>query len=341
MRLTSLVAAPVLLATTLTLASAGVSRDSVDTLVYEAMFAPSTVSYSGVVQFVRIGSRHAQASVYRVEHRAPDMTRRDYTSPSSISGDAVVSKGDVTFSIDTKHHRIVEARNDALDDRAAWRDNYALLRQNYRAIQQSTETFDGRPTVAVMLINKYSHRPGMMVRIDRQSKIVLDQQEFASDGSLMSDLRFEAVHYSPSIPAGDFELPKRYSLVLGPTFAEPSQDPERVARNAGFVAREPRALPDGFEAVEGNIVAIKGVRTLHVLYSDGIRTVSLFENSRPIVLDMTQLEPESLTVGGRNGQYAEDEGTSLLAWSDGTLHYTLVGELQLADLRRIATAIAP
>lgn len=341
MKLHSILLAPLMVAATLTLASANASRDSVDALLFAAMSAPSTVSYSGVVQFVRIGSRHAEASVYRVEHRAPDLTRRVYTAPSSVSGDAVVSKGDVTFSIDPRRHRIVEARNDAVDDRAAWRDNYALLRQNYRAIEQSAETFDGRPTVDVLLVNKYSHRTTMLVRIDRQSKIVLDQQNFASDGSLVSDLRFEAVRYSSSIPAGDFTLPKRYMMVLGPTFAEPSQDPERIARNAGFAVREPRSLPDGFEAVEGKLVEIKGVRTLHVLYSDGVRTVSLFENSRPTVLDMAQLEPEALTIDGRSGEYGEDGSTSLLAWSDGTLHYTLVGELELSDLRRIASAIGP
>ena len=337
----SLLLAPVLVAATLTLASANSSRGAVDALLYEAMSAPATVSYSGVVQYVRIGSRHAEASVYRVEHRAPDLTRRTYTAPSVISGEAVVSKGDVTFSIDPKRRRIVEARNDALNDRAARRDNYALMRQNYRAVEQGAESFDGRATVDVLLINRYSHKPALLVRIDRESKIVLDQQEFGTDGSLVSDLRFETVHYAPVIPSDDFNLPKTYVVVAGPTFAEPSEDPERVARNAGFAAREPRSLPDGFEAVEGNIVELKGVRTLHVLYSDGIRTVSLFENSRPTVMDMTQLEPEPLSIGGRSGEYAEDGETSLLSWSDGTLHYALVGDLQLTDLRRIAGAIAP
>jgi negative regulator of sigma E activity len=337
----SFLLAPLLVAATLTLASANSTRGAVDALLYEAISAPATVSYSGVVQFVRIGSRHAEASVYRVEHRAPDLTRRTYTAPSAISGDAVVSKGDITFSIDPKRRRIVEARNDALDDRAAWRDNYALMRQNYRAVEQGAESFDGRPTVDVLLINKYSHRPALLVRIDRESKIVLDQQEFGTDGSMISDLRFEAVRYTPAIPSRDFNLPKAYAVVPGPTFAQPSEDPERVARSAGFAAREPRSLPDGFEAVEGNIVELKGVRTLHVLYSDGIRTVSLFENARPTITDMTHLQPEPLNIGGHSGEYAEDGATSLLSWSDGTLHYALVSDLQLTDLRNIAAAIAP
>ena len=107
-------------------------------------------------------------------------------------------------------------------------------------------------------------------------------------------------------------------------------------RNAGFAAREPRSLPDGFAPVEGNLVEIRGVRTLHLLYGDGIRTVSLFENAKASTLDATRLKPQSLRVGRRSAEYAEDGATALLAWSDGTLYYTLVGEVGVVDLARIA-----
>ncbi len=54
-----------------------------EALLFEASSAPSTVSYTGTVVVVRIGSRSAEASVYRIEHRAPDQTRRVYSAPSA------------------------------------------------------------------------------------------------------------------------------------------------------------------------------------------------------------------------------------------------------------------
>jgi negative regulator of sigma E activity len=192
-----------------------------------------------------------------------------------------------------------------------------------------------------MLVNKHTRRSTMRVRIDRATKIVLDKQVFAPDGSLVSELRFEEIRFTTAIPLADFTLPKRYAFVRGPTFGAPSEDIARVVSHAGFAVREPRSLPDGFSAVEGILVELRGVLTMHVLYSDGIRTLSLFENAKASTLDATRFQTQSLRMGDRKAEYAEDGATALLAWSDGSLYYTLVGESGLVDLRRMAASIAP
>ena len=157
----------------------------------------------------------------------------------------------------------------------------------------------------------------MLVRIDEATKIVLDKEEFAPDGSLVSEVRFDEIRFVRAVPPSHFALPKQYARVHGPAFGEPSEDLDRVVRGAGFAAREPRSLPDGFSPVEGNLVELRGVVTVHFLYSDGIRTVSLFENVKSSTLDMTRFQPQTLQVDGRDAQYAEDGSTALLAWSDG------------------------
>jgi negative regulator of sigma E activity len=337
----SAVTALALLAGSVSLAASGSEAPAPDATLFAAIAAPSSVSYTGVIEVVRFGSHAAEASVYRIEHRAPDLTLRVYSAPSALSGDSVISKGDLSFSVDARRHRIVETRNAALDDRIAINDNYALLRVNYQAVHKDDETFDGRSVVAIVLINKYNHRPAMLVRIDRETKIVLDKQEFALNGSLVGEVRFQSVSYAAAISTADFALPRQYQLVQGPTFGEPPQSRDSVIRSAGFPARAPKALPEGFAPVEGSLVELKGVRTVHVLYSDGIRTFSLFENASASTLDMTGLQAQRTQVGGRTAQYAEDGGMALLAWSDATLHYALVGELGLSELQKIAASIAP
>ena len=345
MKRTSVIALA-LLAGTLTLANASQPSPSLpagspDAFLFEAASAPATVSYTGTVEVMRIGSRSAEASVYRIEHRAPDLTRRVYTSPSSLEGDSVVSNGDVSFAIDARRHRIVETRNDAADDSIAHDANFVLLRDNYRVVRKGAQIFDGRRTIDLMLINKHTGRATMLVRIDQASKIVLDQQEFAPDGSLVSELRFDDVTFGPAAPAADFALPKPYALVRGPIFGEPSEDLDRVDRSAGFAAHEPRSLPGGFSCVGGNLIDLRGILTVHVLYSDGIRTVSLFENAKASTVDVTRLQPQTIQIAGRSAEYAEDGSTALIAWSDGSLYYTLVGEFGLVDLRRMAASVAP
>lgn len=332
-------AALALAAASFAFAGAHPAADPMDALLLSAMSTPPNVSYTGTVEVLRIGSHAAEATIYRVEHRAPDFTRRSYTAPGALNGDLVLSKGRLTFSIDPKRRRIVERDGDASGDSATLGSDYTLLRRNYRVVGSGSETFDGRRVLDVTLINDYSGKRTMTMRIDAVSKIVLDRQIFAADGALVSEVRFEAIRYVPEIPPSDFALPTGYTLVHGSTFGEPYGAPDRVMRSAGFAAREPRTLAEGFAPIDATLVEYHGVRTLHLLYSDGLRTVSLFENAQASTLDAARLQPETLSVNGASALYAEDGPTALLTWSDGTLHYTLVGEVGLVDLRHLAQAM--
>jgi negative regulator of sigma E activity len=317
------------------------ASNPLDDLLFAAISAPSSVSFSGVIEVVRIGSRSSDVTVYRVEHRAPGLTRRVYTAPSALSGESVLSNGDLTYSVDPHKHRIVETRNSALDDSTALDVNYALLKENYRIARTGSETFDGRSAIDLSLVSKYTGRATMLLRVDTVSKIVLDKQEFTPEGSLAGEERFEQIRYDAGLPSSDFVLPKGYATAKGIAVEELSGKPDRVVAGAGFATRAPHSLPDGFSATEADVVEMRGVRTLHLLYSDGLRTVSLFENVKASTLEATRLQLQSLQIGGRSAEYAEDGTTALLSWSDGSLHYTLVCEVGLIDLRRFASAITP
>ncbi|MEO6836589.1 MAG: hypothetical protein ABI231_11895 [Candidatus Tumulicola sp.] len=337
----SVVAGAAALAASLSLVSAAPIDEPADGLVFDAMTAPATVSYAGTVEVMSARSRDSETSVYRIEHRAPSLTQRLYMSPPKLRGDSVVSRGETSFFVDVRRHRIVQTQNDAANDQIARDDNYLLLRANYRAVKQSTGSFDGRQIRTVVLINKYTNRATMLVRIDERTKLVLDKRQFALDGSLVSETRFRDVRYTAGIPDADFNVPKEFAVVRGPTFGQPSKDVAQVVRNAGFAARGPTFLPEGFSPVEGHVIDVKSVPTLHLLYSDGIRTVSLFENAGAAGLDLQRLHPQPTSISGRDAQYAEQGPTTLLTWTDGPLHCALVGELRLNELQRIAASLAP
>jgi negative regulator of sigma E activity len=329
-----------LLAWSLTPTGAGSRSDADLPLLSQVLAAPATVSYTGVVETVRMESRATVTSVYRIEHRAPDLKRRTYSSPPRFLGDSEIVRGNLKFSIDAKNHRIVVTRSDpTLMAGSVLRDRTALIRANYRTAWRGNGTFGGRPTIDVLLINKHTNRPMVFVRVDRETKIVLDKQELAAGGGMIGETRLDHVRYGPVSPT-EFDLPKGYAVVQPQGVNGSSNDPDRVVRKADFAARKP-ALPDGFSPLDADLVELRGIRTVQLLYSDGIRTVSLFETATAVTPDMAPLHPDTLNVGGRPAQYAEDGSLALLTWNDGTLYYTLVGELGKAELQRIATTITP
>jgi negative regulator of sigma E activity len=317
-----------------------IAKENRDPLLVAALNAQASVSYAGVVQVVHIGTHASEADVYRVEHRAPDLTRRDYEAPSSLAGDVVVSKGDLNYSLDTPRHRIVESRNDALTAPHMLGPEFMLLSKNYTVERRGDDTVAGRHTVDVALINKYSRRMTMLVRLDAASKIALDREEFGPSGALVSEMRFEEIRYPAQVTESDFSLPKNFAVVHDPTLSETAEQPDALVNSAGFVVRAPHELPDGFAPVEGDFVEMHGVRMLQLLYSDGIRTFSLFESAKPSKLD-TQTQTQSMRIGTREAEYTEDNATGVLSWTDGSVQYTIVGEVGLVDLPHLAEAITP
>jgi negative regulator of sigma E activity len=91
--------------------------------------------------------------------------------------------------------------------------------------------------------------------------------------------------------------------------------------------------------VAGDVTDIKGIRTLHLLYSDGLRTISLFQNARGAAVDLSKYAVHKTKVRSADAQYVEDGPTTLLTWSSGSHHFELVGELSRTELVRIASSV--
>jgi len=310
-------------------------------LLREAMTAPQRVSYVGEVQVLSIGPQHADATIYRVEHRAPDLTRRWYMAPQDLYGDSVVSRGSTTYSIDVKRQRVVVSQGEDADEEIAARGNFDILMNNYNAVYAPDENVSGRIVHVVLLNNKYTGQTTMRVHIDARTNLVLERQQYATNGSLIAQTRVEQIRYTNSIPAALFQIPSGMQRVEGAAHGQESTDVEQVISSAGFDARVPKYLPEGFSPIAGDVVSIKNVPTLHLIYSDGIRTVSLFQNEKDAAVDLSHYHAISTTVADHPAHYVEDGPTVLLAWADGNRHFALVGELSLAELEKIGASVLP
>jgi hypothetical protein len=71
-----------------------------DELVRAATEAPKHISYVGEVQSTRWGPSQALATIVRIEHKAPDSTRRTYLAPQSVYGEYTITRGAKTYDFD-------------------------------------------------------------------------------------------------------------------------------------------------------------------------------------------------------------------------------------------------
>lgn len=308
-------------------------------LLQRAVVAPRGISFIGQVELLTIGSQGSDASVFRVEHTASGLTRRWYVSPPNLYGDWSVSRGDSTYSVDVKRHRIVVTENETFGIHYGWQRNLGLLTRNYNAVMGPPGHVIGRTTNTIALVNRYTGATAMRLWIDSATGLMLQREVYASSGSLVMQMHFDDVRFTNSIPLSTFTLPSGYPIVSGPSRGVPSIDPSVVIARCGFRARVPHYLPEGFTAVAADLATENGVQTLHILYSDGLRTVSLFENARGAAVDMSGYRQTALNSGSLHGQFVDRGAFTLLAWANAGLHFALVGDLSRSELEKIALSL--
>jgi negative regulator of sigma E activity len=259
-----------------------------------------------------------------------------------LYGESIISRGDTSYDVDPRHNRVVVIKDDAIDDQVAEDDNFGLLLHNYRAVMGPEDNIAGRRAYSVLLVNKYNGAAVMRISIDAQTKLVLGKDRYATSGSVSHQMHFENITYTNAFPNDLFSVPAAgFTRVNGPSHGSPSADLQAVVRTAGFQALGPKYLPEGFLPIAGDVSDIKSVRTLHLLYSDGLRTISLFQNARGAAVDMSRYTVHQTTVRSRPAQYVLEGPTTLLAWAQGNLHLALVGELSRDELVKIASSVAP
>ena len=173
------------------------------------------------------------------------------------------------------------------------------------------------------------HARGLLVEriyLDTETELLLRREQFDEQGRAVRTLTFESFSLSPS---------------TGPPAAPRSpenQAPEPVAlERLPSPAAAPAALADGYERVgvyrDGDV--------LHVLYSDGLYDLSLFQ--QPGRLRRSDLPPsgERVTVGDVDGWRYPWPGGQLLVWSASGRVFTAVSDAPPEQVLAAARSLPP
>ena len=323
--------------------SGSAAEDRGSQLLRQGMEAPRTVSYVGQLETVRFSSSRANATIVRIWHLAPTMTRRWYLAPEGLYNDYIITRGSSSYQFDTKKSEVQISHNPVLDDQVAAEDSLSRILTNYRATIAPGDIIAGRPTTSLILVNKFTGERVMRLWLDTKTHLVLRKEEYHGNGAVASETRFEDLRYTNAIPRELFstDAPTGFVQVAGRDYAMPSADIERVIHAAGFAPVEPTNLPQGFKLASGDATTVNGVRTLHLTYSDGLRTLSLFENATGAAADFGALRPLTIQFEGHDAQYVEDGPTTLLTWKEHGLYFALVGDLLRSELLEIAKSVVP
>jgi len=177
--------------------------------------------------------------------------------------------------------------------------------------------------VAQTVSANISTPPAARMRVDRHDVLYYefldDPYEFARPGIIVRGPSSEQPASSPEVPA----IANGHTLTLS-----------EARKAANFDLVSPPRLHPGY--MLDQIRRIEGRDALHLLYTDGINTVSLFEQPLEGQRGLAPQDFREYAVYRNKGQ----AGGAILAWRDNALSYVLVGNAEMSQLMDMAQSIS-
>ena len=306
-------------------------------LLKRAVSADDHVSFSGTITSLVYGQA-TTATVVRIEHRAPNQWRLWYVAPADAYGRLVVSNESVQYQYEPKTGKVFS--NDWISPLAAIPD-VARIRRNYSVLVADVATVAGRSARRLALVSNYTHMLAQRLWIDSETNLVLRREIYHADSTLAAKTEFDNIAFVKDLPPDLFKMsvPAGMSLVPGTDYGTSTPDLSAMMNQLTFKAVAPPELADGFAFEKGSVEQRGRVQSAEFVYSDGLRSISLFENPTGHFPDFDGPQPKSIEVGTIAGRYQTLTGQTLVSWNAEGLNFTLVGDITAKELARIASLI--
>ena len=288
----------------------------------------SEQAYYGKMIEVQWYGRQARAAEIQIFSKPGGMLRREIHAHGTAQGQLAVSDGETEWIVLPAQKRAFKgAPSHSEPKRISPEDERALLLKNYTVKVRGQEEVAGRKAWVLNIDPIATGKPSQSLWIDQQTGLILRSKRYRSNGSLESLSQFAQIMIPAEIPDEMFawEPPKGYTVEdhgLSPQFLSLQGMKDAVAATPDV----PQALPGGFEFESAGAVTMRGQSVLHMRYTDGLLTVSLFQSPVPVRLKELATAPgEGRLPGGR-----------VLQWKAGRKHYVLIGDLPQSMMRRLA-----
>lgn len=273
-------------------------------LLESAARAADSLTYSGETTIVDAG----RAMRMRVTHRPGRGTTLVLLEATGTGGEQWIPDGEVGSPA-------------VPDELAAGVTQTSLLAQNYRLELGGVGTVAGRATTEVLALRSDGSLAAVY-QVDRRTGLLLARITFGSE-----TLSAEFANITIGTSRHAATVPLRAAPVSAATLAR--------LRLAGWICRD--ALPGGFRLFDLHVGLVGQVRTLHLVYSDGLTTVSLFEQAGRLdprrLTGFSQGTVGNTTVWWRSGRPAQR------VWQSGGFVVTAMGEVPSGVLDDIVRVI--
>jgi len=208
------------------------------------------------------------------------------------------------------------------------------LRRKYAPTLGDQVRLDTGPALPVTLTEHRHDRPREVLYADQDTGLIVRRETFDDHGEPVRLVAFTALRPDPREGVG-IEVPQGHDLEV----TERRTEHGEVAglRGAGFLI--PEALPRGYGLLAA--VEVPGERwpTLHLLYGDGLYTLSVFQQRGRLDRDEVAGAMSVTTAAGGTVWRWPGSEPQRLVWGGGDLTFTALSDAPLDELLVVLDAL--
>ncbi|MEA3323592.1 MAG: outer-membrane lipoprotein carrier protein LolA [Euryarchaeota archaeon] len=307
-------------------------------------------------------SSNNETMVMNYMYKQPNMIRMEYTEPSEVVGQVMVSNGTYIWMYDPTE-KIVRTTNipeSAQTNRS--RDALFLkdLVDTCAIVPTGVGTVSGRQCHRITATPEDAAMPMTIdVWLDKWNWMLLKIETYQND-ELVTSMEYQNVEFNVDIPNStfEFEIPEGATVESTDKAGAPeTMTLEEAQDEVLFNIKEPAYLPQGYEmesvmvtpvsASEDGVVLIYTNATDENMLSAQLTMVQLVEsvyNESAEPMASLEGDNETITVGdGYNCTMTTMETpfgkTIILQWNDGARDYMLAGSLDREEMINITNSI--
>lgn len=295
------------------------------------------LTYAGLLTISQPSALGPKSQQVRVVHGQGQRQRQEFLGAKGEVVDLVVSDGSIRWHWAPRRHAV---RVSPMDAEGGLQQRLGLLRQNYdfRVLGQLRHL--GR----LALLAQFSPRhPGNLTHrlwVDQATQLPLVVERRDPAGALVDRSEFTTLDFAPSLVSKPFAftVPTGCKVESTSTMLAEGDGHTPPPRGLTWRPEAPRALPDGYKLLHWQYFTDRRkVPTFAWRFHDGLNLLSCFAtDARSLPGAPTGSRP--VKVGTGDGYAIAHGAKRLLAWTAGTVGYTLVGHLPDAELEKVAAS---
>ena len=294
-------------------------------LIKRMVAATSALNYQGVFVY----QRGNQIDSMRILHRLNGDTEVERLV--SLSGPAreVIRKGDEVRCLfpDDKEGMVEKIQP---KDFFAFGLSTSIeeIDQHYRLQVAGKPRIAGRNSIAISIVPEQSDRYAYQLVVDEDHGLLLKSAVYDRNGRVLEQVQFAEISIGEHIPMSEFE-----PQLNGDEYTWHTSQADHPQNNVtqGTHRWSASWLPSGFEMRNEMTQQFANEKSpvSHLVYTDGVAMVSIF------------VEEDSQRSTPRESDYSSLGAVNAMSIKQDSNLITVVGELPLATLQRIAGSVGP